>query len=82
MKKETLEKGLDILRQIDSLEYQVKDFERTKKEYSEKGYIRIDSGSFDKIQIPFKVFEKWFIDEISVRLIKITELNEKLKLLA
>lgn len=64
MKKETVEKGLNILRSIDFSEYRVKKLQERKNEYSQIGYFKIDGGFDLDIKIPFEFFESWFDSEV------------------
>lgn len=79
MKKETLDKGLDILRGIDFSEYRLKKLEERKKEYFNKGYFKIEGGFELDMNIPFHVFESWFDSEIETELSKIEVLRRELE---
>lgn len=78
MKKETLEKGLQILRDIDHSEYRLKKLEEKKLEYQNIGYFRIESAFDLDINIHFEVFEPWFDSEIEKELNKIEVLQKEL----
>lgn len=78
MKKETLDKGLQLSREIDYTYYVISKLEDLKKEYSERGHIKLDGYFEFDIKIPYSVFENWFESEIKNKLDKIEGLTKEL----